>query len=36
MQNALKIGTDTLAVVSVFNLISGLFNYFMSADYLSQ
>ncbi len=36
LQNTLNIGTDTLAVVSVFNLISGLFNYFMSADYLSQ
>ena len=36
LQNTLRIGTDTLAVVSVFNLISGLFNYFMSADYLSQ
>lgn len=36
LQNTLNIGTDTLVVLSAFKLISGLFNYFMSADYLSK
>lgn len=36
LQNTLNIGTDTIAVLSAFNLISGLFNYFMSADYLAK
>ena len=36
LQNTLNVGTDTLVVISAFKLISGLFNYFMSADYLSK
>ncbi len=36
LQNTLNIGTDTFVVLSAFKLISGLFNYFMSADYLSK
>lgn len=36
LQNTLNVGTDTLVVLSAFKLISGLFNYFMSADYLSK